>query len=300
MDVTVCTLTRDRTRHLVNQVRGLLASDRRPAAHVVAVMEGEDPRPALPASPWETIVVDVEGGGELPLARARNVAARAAPTDGVILLDVDCIPSATLVASYADALDHFDGILMGGLRYLPPDWEARVGPSPWSDEALHAVGERHPTRPEPPPPGELAGTDAYELFWSLSFAVRRDTLRDRIGGFDEAYGGYGGEDTDLALRARAAGVPLAWVGDAWAFHQHHDTYDPPLQHLASILPNARRFRDVWGRWPMEGWLRRFAEAGLVRWDPDGDTLELVRRPSEEELAAAHRATAVPDGDASRS
>lgn len=305
MDVTVCTLTRDRTGHLLHQVRGLLASARRPAAHVVAVMGGEDPRPALPPTPWETVVVDVEDAGDLPLARARNVAVDAAGTDGVILLDVDCIPSSTLVGTYADALDRFDGILMGGVRYLPPGWEdaaAGAAEDPgrrWDDAALHAVGERHPSRPEPPAPGQLAPTDAYERFWSLSFAVRRATLVDRIGGFDEGYGGYGGEDTDLAFRARGAGVPLAWVGGAWAYHQHHDTFDPPVQHVASIVGNARRFHDVWGRWPMEGWLSRFAAAGLVRWEPEVGRLELVREPSEEERATAHRPTAVPVEDAER-
>lgn len=289
MEVTVCTLTRNRTAHLVKQVRGLLASVVPPSGHVVAVMGGEDPRGQLPDTPWATTFVDVPTAGGLPLAAARNASVARSRTPGVILLDVDCIPSRTLVGSYASALDRFDGILMGGVRYLPP------GPDvdPQDDAAMHRIGERHPVRPEPPRPGGTVPTDRYELFWSLSFAVRRQTLRTRIGGFDEGYGGYGAEDTDLAFRAREAGVPLAWLGDAWAYHQHHDTYDPPFQHVASIVGNARRFREVWGAWPMEGWLRRFAEHGLVRWDPDGDLLELIREARSEELAAAHRATAVP-------
>ena len=39
------------------------------------------------------------------------------------------------------------------------------------------------------------------LFWSLNFAVRR-TVWDELGGFDEGFGGYGGEYTDLAFTAR--------------------------------------------------------------------------------------------------
>lgn len=299
MEVTVCTLTRDRTAHLVNQVRGLLGSTRSPDAHVVAVMGGEDPRPEVPATPWPTRFVAAGGDGDLPLARARNAAVAVADTEGVVLLDVDCIPSSTLVASYAHALDGFDGILMGGVRYLPPGWTVDAEQVPLDDASLHRLGERHPSRPEPPGDRVARPTDRYELFWSLSFAVRRRTLLERIGGFDEGYGGYGAEDTDLALRARDAEVPLAWLGGAWAFHQHHDTYDPPVQHVASIVANARRFHEVWGRWPMEGWLSRFADAGLVRWEPGGDVLELVRGPSEAEMTAAHRATAVPREDARR-
>lgn len=297
MDVTVCTLTRDRTSHLVNQVEGLLHSTVHPRAHVVAVMGGDDPRPHVPSTPWETRFVDVgSASGTLPLAAARNAAVRAADTPGVVLLDVDCIPSSSLVASYGGALERFDGILMGGVRYLPP--VAYVG-MPREDRELHARSERHPVRPDPPPAGVFERTDAYELFWSLSFAVRRRTMLDRLGGFDEGYGGYGAEDTDLAFRAREMGVPLAWLGGAWAYHQHHDTYDPPVQHVASIVGNARRFRAVWGRWPMEGWLTRFSHIGLVRWDPDGETLELLREASTDELAAAHRLTAVPGEEDSR-
>ena len=56
--------------------------------------------------------------------------------------------------------------------------------------------------------------------------------------------------------------------------------------------NARRFRQVHGVWPMEGWLEQFEQLGLVRWDRDGEVLESLRAPSRSELAAArdeHRA-----------
>ena len=293
MDVTVCTLVRNRTDQLVNQVRGLLASTAAPVAHVVAVMGGEDPRGAVPPTPWPTRFLDVDTGGDLPLARARNAAVLETSTTGVVLLDVDCIPEPSLVAAYGTGLDQLDGILMGGVRYLPPGWQ-RGDPPSVAPRDLRAVGEPHPSRPDPPEePGVLRRTDAYHLFWSLSFAVRRTTLVDVVGGFDEAYGGYGGEDTDLAFRARDRGVPLAWVGGALAHHQHHETFDPPVQHVASIVGNARRFHEVWGHWPMEGWLATFDEMGLVAWDTDADTLAFLRDATPEERAEAHRRTALP-------
>ena len=53
---------------------------------------------------------------------------------------------------------------------------------------------------------------------------------------DEAYRGYGGEETDLAARLAASGLPTYWVGGARAYHQHHPVHVPPLQHFDAILP----------------------------------------------------------------
>jgi N-acetylglucosaminyl-diphospho-decaprenol L-rhamnosyltransferase len=86
-------------------------------------------------------------------------------------------------------------------------------------------------------------------------------------------GGAGGPKgslgpADFGQRARAAGLDLHWVGGADAFHQHHPVSDPPVEHLDDILRNGAHFAARWGWWPMEGWLRAFAERGLIR--PEGD------------------------------
>lgn len=291
MSAAVITLTRNRTSHLVNLVRGLVRSSTRPDRLVVAVMGGEDPRPAIPDAPFAVrwVTLDVGSDDPLPLAEARNRAAERADADALIFLDVDCIPAPSLVESYRGGLRELDGLLMGGVRYLPP---GRPRGGTWDWDELWQASRQHPDRPAPPAEG-VDGTDRYELFWSLSFAVTRPVF-DQLGGFDGSFDGYGGEDTDLAFTARARGVPLGWVG-AWALHQHHDTYDPPLDHVADIVVNARRFKQKWGTWPMEGWLRQLDEMGIVRWSPSGDDLELVREATPDELDTAHRPTAVPSG-----
>ncbi|RYJ06329.1 MAG: glycosyltransferase family 2 protein, partial [Actinomycetales bacterium] len=116
--------------------------------------------------------------------------------------------------------------------------------------------------------GSVEPSDDHRLFWSLSFAVTPATW-DRIGGFDEAYVGYGGEDTDFGQRARSAGVPMAWVGGADAFHQHHPVSRPPVEHVQDVVRNAEVFARRWGWWPMEGWLEAFEERGLVARSGDG-------------------------------
>ncbi|WP_222126269.1 glycosyltransferase family 2 protein [Rothia kristinae] len=242
--------------------------------HVLALL-GDAPREAPgEARDRSWLVVPVpEGlaGGQAHLARARNLAAaagREAGADLLVFLDADCLPGPRLLQRCeAAAVAHPRALLAGPVTYLDPEQ------SRWDLERIAAAPHPHPARPDPPD-GEVllmrAGREeraAWDLFWSLSFAVRPEVF-DRIGGFFEGYTGYGGEDTDFAYRAYRAGVNLAWVGGAHAFHQHHPVSSPPVEHLADILVNARLFRERWGVWPMRGWLEAFAERGLARWDPE--------------------------------
>ena len=70
-------------------------------------------------------------------------------------------------------------------------------------------------------------------------------------------------------------MPFAWVGGAEAYHQHHPVSNPPREHLAEIVRNAKLFHRTWGRWPMVGWLTAFRRSGLIDWDEDGATLTMV-------------------------
>lgn len=208
----------------------------------------------------------VEPSGKLALAAARNTAGDTARNEGaelIIFLDADCIPGPELVEYYRQCLAaHPDAVACGPVTYLdPPD------PTGYDLAALPGMTAPHPARPNPAP-GQFPAADReeYLLFWSLSFAMTADTwsrLRRQTGGFDERYRGYGGEDTDFALRLREADVPIRWAGGAHAYHQWHPVSSPPWEHLADILVNARRFRDTWGWWPMGGWLKEFARAGAI-------------------------------------
>lgn len=280
MTVSVLTLVRGRAEHLANLVRGLAAQTTAPDELVIAHMGGPEIA-AFEDVPFPVRVVDAGGDGQtLPLAAARNRAAAAARGDALVFLDVDCIPGRDLVAAYAGALG--ETVLMGEVRYLEPGAAAGA----WDEASLAERSAPHPVRP-----AAAAGAEApAELFWSLSFAISPATF-DRVGGFDPGFAGYGAEDTDFAFRLREAGTPFRWAPGAVAYHQHHDTYDPPLQHAAAIVANARRFRERWGEWPMRGWLEAFAQRGVIAWE--GDRLELIREPDERELADARRTGALP-------
>lgn len=266
---TVVTIVRGRTGHLRLQREGIAAGTRRPRGHVVVSMGDPDVDAwddAL-APPADVVALPVADGEPLPLARARNAGVDRAWELGarsVVLLDVDCVPHPGLVAGYAEALVRRpDAVLCGPVAYLPPP-----GPGGYRLEDLPHLADPHPGRPAPEPGELVEDAERHELFWSLSFAVTREVW-DRLGGFDEGYTGYGGEDTDVGFRARSLGVPLVWVGSARASHQHHPVSDPPVEHVDDVLRNAARFRERWGTWPMRGWLDAFVAQGLVRTTSDG-------------------------------
>ncbi|QYA99936.1 glycosyltransferase family 2 protein (plasmid) [Rhodococcus sp. USK10] len=267
MRTVVVTIAANRDTHLRLHLRSLARSTA--AAHEHVVVAIGDPAVAdVVASEGSTVrLVWIEHDrGPLPLALARNAGAAAALAAGaelLVFLDVDCIAGTTMLARYADAAGqrhHHHALLCGPVTYLPPP-----GPAGYDLDRVHELRHPHPARPAPPAGTVLIGSD-YDLFWSLSFAVTVTTW-DRIGGFCTDYTGYGGEDTDLAQTAATAGVGLRWVGGADAFHQYHPVSDPPVEHLADILTNAELFHRRWHRWPMQGWLRAFAERGLITYDP---------------------------------
>lgn len=272
--ISVVTLNKGRGPHLLRLLEGL-ARGTPPDECVVVAMGGDGT--ALPAMPFPVRRVLVAQDG-LPLAAARNAGRRAASGGILIFLDVDCIPSAGLVAGLARAVESRDGLICCAVHYLP----AGAVADGWTEAGLERRGRPHPARSFPETGLAPAGNPG--LFWSLAFGVRAATY-DRLGGFDEGFSGYGGEDTDLAFRAAEAGVPVLFAGGTRAFHQHHPACDPPLQHAADIIANARRFRSRHGVWPMQGWLDAFAGRGLIAPDRSGDIV-VLRAPTTGEIEAA--------------
>lgn len=276
--ISVLTLVRGRRRHLENLLRGLAWQTEAPAELVIAWMQDEV-ESGLPDPGCPVRAVHV-AGDPMPLAAARNRAAAAAAGEVLIFLDVDCIPSPDLVETYGAAVGRVSGVHMGEVLYLPPG----IPNGPLDLGNLDAAGERHPSKPAFPAEGAAPEPDHGQL-WGLSFALKR-SLWFRLGGMDEGFVGYGGEETDFAAKLAAVGIPLWRLGGTRVWHQHHPVSRPPLDRLDEIIANANRFRAKWGRWCMDYWLNQFAELGLIRLG--GNTIELRRRPTCAELAACRR------------
>lgn len=274
-DVAVLTIVQGRHRHLREQIGGLARQEAPPRWHVIVAMGDpmiEAETPPRGSVPWETVIVRIDEHEDgLPLAAARNRGAAAAIGLGaevLVFLDVDCIPGPRLVSRYARAVRErraaSPALWCGEVFYLPP----RLGDAPYPVADLDRLGVRREGQPALSE-GEWRDEPRFELFWSLSFAMRAEDF-ELAGGFDEGYVGYGAEDTDFAVTVRSMSGSLSWLGDCPVYHQYHETRDPPVQHLRSILRNAAVFHRRWGWWPMQGWLLEFERLGLARRDERGN------------------------------
>ncbi|WP_299567591.1 galactosyltransferase-related protein [uncultured Sulfitobacter sp.] len=277
MTISVCTIARGRDAHLRNLIAGLAQQTVSPQELVIAYMQ-DAPYVDLPSCPFPVRQVAVEGE-QLPLAAARNAAAEKATGDTLVFIDADCIPLPNLIAAYVDVAAP-DRCLMGETRYL-----ARMDdPEPTAPRHLWQMSQQHPARrfSETLGPGTCRIPEVRE-FWSLSFSLSKPTFH-KMNGFDEDFAGYGGEDTDFAMKLDFHGIGLWWVPEAQAVHQWHPVQKPPLTQFDDIIRNARRFRHKHGIWCMEYWLDQFEAKGFIK--RDADMITIQRRPSPDESEAA--------------
>jgi len=268
--ISILTLVNGRGAALLNLLEGLKLSVLRPDELIVVFMN--EPAKELPEMPFPVFDFEINAAGYLPLAAARNLAASMASGDLLIFLDVDCIPAPDLIANYLSAGNQ-SCLLSGQVRYLK-DLQGHTLPG---IEDLIASSASDPIR------GGLEKI-TYELFWSLNFACSKTTYQN-IGGFDESFQGYGGEDTDFAFTAKRKGIPIELV-EATAFHQHHPSYSPPLNHLDEIISNAQYFYNKWSSWPMSGWLFKFQQLGLIALQQG--CIHKLRSPSPQEMQEARK------------
>lgn len=280
-DVSVLTLVRGRQSHFNHLAAGLRAQVAYPGELVVAYMQDVPPM-VPPDLPFAVTMVHV-AGDRLPLAKARNAAAEAAQGEVLALLDVDCIPDPHFVRRAAEAVSEDEtGVFLPEVGYLPAREDGWIDPATGGPDfnRITKSSQRHPAKPD------LAGVSTASIpghgeLWGLAFILHRQTWAS-VGGMDDHYIGYGGEETDFAQRLKQAGSGLFWLGGSVCYHQHHRVHIPPLQHFDAILENARRYRRKWGTWCMTYWLDQFEEMGLIA--RDAVALRKLRSPTDEEIA----------------
>ncbi len=254
--VSVVVATYDDQAGLDRVLGALERQDLGASSFEVVVADDGSPRPpVLGSRPYEVRRVTHEDKG-FRAAAVRNLGAAGTRGRLMCFLDGDTVPTPGYLSALLAAADELGprGLLVGRRRHADlSGWDA--------DEVVEWVGGRPGAR-EPrllDDPAWLA--DAYrwsddlrqaddESYRHVIAAVLNVTreLWDAVGGFDERFVAYGGEDWELAHRCWLAGADLRHVPEAVAWHDGPDLAGREVDHrrvlteqalvLADLLPSA--------------------------------------------------------------
>lgn len=165
---------------------------------------------------------------EFRLAAARNLGLREAKAPRVLISDGDCIPPPEIAAAHAS----YGGqsTVVAGLRdHIPLNIVPmlRTGDVPRAARYVHG----HDYRLYHTEYMALAGkpsTTGDWLCWGCHVSYPTEKLCE-IGGFDEKFQGWGGEDRDVAIRLLKAGCDIEMRPDLSVYHLDHE----PSPHVNS-------------------------------------------------------------------
>jgi len=162
-------------------------------------------------------------------ARARNLGAAAAQGDYLLFIDADCVAVPGLIERLTPWLQAGTAVVCGGVTIKTGEY--------WSmcDDLL-VFADYLDTAP--------AGERAYVP--GLNLCIQRSLFWE-VGGFDERFSGAAGEDTDLSLRLRAAGVKLAFEPRSCVRHCHRRA--TPAAVWGHLRTFGRVQATIWQRYP---------------------------------------------------
>jgi len=166
---------------------------------------------------------------EFRAAAARNLGLRHAHGERVLFVDGDSILAPNVVAAHASYGS--DPVLVNGARkHLPQSCLAWLQPRLFDQLEPHVIGrdQRHESErwvyrrlQARLAKGEtVVPLDHYEQVWGFQFSVPARQAR-QIGGLNEEFVGYGGEDQEFAARLKRAGVSLLGRFDVICYHLDH-------------------------------------------------------------------------------
>ncbi len=172
-----------------------------PPYEVVVADDGSRRRPAVPQG---IRLVQQEDLG-FRAAAARNLGASVATGEALVFLDADTVPEPGFLHAVTRRLAACPDVLAVGRR-RHADASGELPEPAWLRDAYAASRD-------------LLDADgrSFRFVISAVMACRR-SLFQHLGGFDERFVGYGGEDWDLAYRAWNAGAVLVHERDAVAWH----------------------------------------------------------------------------------
>ena len=178
-------------------------------------------------------------------AALRNLGWRQARADVVVFTDDDCRPPEDWLAGALAAARRHPGAIVQGQTQPDPDELGILHHAPYA-RSQQIV-----------PPHVMAQT--------CNIAYPRAVL-EAVGGFDETFPSAAGEDTDLALRARAGGTAYVAAPEVLTYHAVYSGLPGRLrgtwrwQHMALLV---RRHPELREQLPLGGWVVSARHAWLL-------------------------------------
>ena len=174
---------------------------------------------------------------------ARNLGARSLDGDVIVFLDGDTVPAPDYVSRLVEpVLSGTADLTTGRRRHGDLDG---LSPVAIADFAGHPTPERLLPEPQWLARGQewtdrlRSGTsDTYQYVISAVLTVRRESF-ESVGGFEERFDSYGGEDWEFAYRCWNDGWDLLHVPEAHAFHDGPDVEGRPDDHDVKTVESLR-------------------------------------------------------------
>ncbi|MCC2314002.1 glycosyltransferase [Cellulomonas xiejunii] len=223
-------------------------------------------------------------------ALTRNAGARLASGEVLVFLDAGALVGPGFVQAHATVHAELaaPAVVLGytyGFRPWDPFVElegilARSSPA----EVVERYGDHPQFQDMRLPLFESVEFDLRELFtpwtqyWTVNMSVRREDFW-RVGGFDESYVGWGGEDVELGFRLHRAGFTPIVSSDAWAIESPHFR-----DQQANDVSNRRNAWRLWRSHPEPVSEMYSSALSQGRWNP---SLEVEYR----RLVAGDKSTA---------
>ncbi|MGR5064104.1 glycosyltransferase [Photobacterium sp. DNB22_13_2] len=170
------------------------------------------------------------------VAKARNIGILHADFDHVLFFDSGMLASSLLLEKHLAQQDEQPSDVLVGLSYGFDEFESLehdIVKQPLSGEEIEPLFESLKAQPELKDCREslLAQyefdlgktTNPWVIFWTCHALVKTESLRE-VGGFDEAFTSWGGEDAELALRLFKSNASFALYRDYDALHLPHEKY----------------------------------------------------------------------------
>jgi len=155
-------------------------------------------------------------------AAARNMGVHLAQAPVVLFLDDDVVPEPDLLEVHLRWHERNEPLaVLGDYRVVREQQDSlyHLGVWAWWEDKFYQRAL----------PGRQPG---YRDFVTGNVSLRREDFL-RVGGFDTAFRGYGGEDYELGYRLLCAGVRLVADREAQALHYHRTT-------VAGVLRTTRQ------------------------------------------------------------